>query len=338
MKKNKKIFLLLAILLVIIFSYLVYIFKIAKHYPRKIELKHEAGFFGVTYSKKYAEEIGLDWQETYLAILDELGVKKVRIPVYWDQIEKEPGVFDFSDYDFLIAEAEKRDVEVILNFGMRVARWPECHFPNWVEDSSTDYMQERTYKMIEEVVLHFKDSSAITFWQLENEPLLNSFGICPKSDYNFLKKELELVKKIDNRPVMLSATGELSFWQKEAKIADLFGTTMYRIVYNPLLGYIKYPYTSGFYKFKAKMAGIDLKKAYVIELQAEPWIPQEDIASVYKKDYQKSFSLPQFKANVQFAIDTDFASVYLWGAEWWYFKYKLAGSPEYWDFAKTLFP
>jgi hypothetical protein len=76
----------------------------------------------------------------------------------------------------------------------------------------------------------------------------------------------------------------------------------------------------------------------VIELQAEPWIPKEDIANIYDLRYQKSFNLQQFKANVQFAIDTEFSEVYLWGAEWWYFKYKLGGNPQYWDFAKTLFP
>lgn len=337
MKKRKKLFILLGIIVfIILFS--LYLFKIAKHYPRDIKLEHESGFFGITYSKKYAQEIGLDWQEAYLAMLDDLGVKKIRIPVYWDDIEKAPNVFDFTDYDFMVKEAEKRDVDIILNFGMRVARWPECHFPTWTQGSSTAYVQERTLRMVETVVEHFKDEPAILYWQLENEPLLNAFGACPESDYEFLKEELELVKKLDDRLVIISATGELSFWTKEAEIADIFGTTMYRVVHNPFLGYVKYPYPSSFYRFKANLADISLDRAMVIELQAEPWIPKEDIANIYDLRYQKSFNLQQFKANVQFAIDTEFSEVYLWGAEWWYFKYKLGGNSQYWDFAKTLFP
>jgi hypothetical protein len=337
MKKRKKmIFLIITIIALLLIA--IYVFKIAKHYPRDINLKHEPELFGVTYSKKYAESIGLDWKEAYIAILDELGVKKVRIPVYWDDIEKSPGVFDFGDYDFLIKEAEKRDVKIVLNFGMRVARWPECHFPDWANNLNTEKLQDRTLKMLSVVVENFKNSPAIVSWQLENEPLLNSFGVCPRGDYNFLKKELDLVKKLDNRPVMISATGELSFWLKEGKIADIFGTTMYRVVHNPIIGYVKYPYPSSFYRFKARLAGIPLDKAVVIELQAEPWIPKEDISNIYDTNYQKSFNLNQFEANVQFAINTGFKEVYLWGVEWWYFKHKIGGNSSYWDFAKTLFP
>ncbi|MFA5644443.1 MAG: hypothetical protein WC928_02855 [Patescibacteria group bacterium] len=336
MKKNKK-FILLAII-VFLFLFFLYIFKFANHYPRKIESSYEKDYFGITYSKKYAEEIGLDWQEAYLAMIDELEVKNIRIPVYWDEIEKESGVFDFSDYDFLIVEGEKRGVNFILNFGMRVARWPECHFPTWLEINDKKNLEDKTLRMLEVVLDHYKSYDSISYWQLENEPLLDSFGVCPPSDYDFLKKELELVKKIDSRPVIISATGELSFWRKEVRIADIFGTTMYRVVYNPWLGYIKYPYSSGFYRLKANLANLDLAKAFVIELQAEPWIPKESVASIYNINYQKSFNLERFKANVQFAKNTKFQKVYLWGAEWWYFKHKLGGNSDYWNFAKTLFP
>lgn len=336
MKKSKKAFWWLLFLLVPI-TLIGYFLKVAKYYPKNMDLKYEPGFFGITYSKKYAENIGLDWQEAYLDILDELNVKYVRIPVYWDQIEKKAGVYDFSDYDFLIQEGEKRDVKFILNTGMRVARWPECHFPSWLNCNNTDDLQKRTIKMLEATISHFKDYDSIEYWQIENEPLLNSFGVCPPSDYNFLKEEVAFVKTLDNRPIIVTATGELSFWKKEAKIADIFGTTMYRVVYNSLTGYIRYPYPASFYTKKAQLAGMDLENSFVIELQAEPWIPEQNIGNIYDLSYQKSFNLEQFKANAQFAINTKFKRTYFWGAEWWYFKHKLGGNSEYYDFAKTLF-
>jgi hypothetical protein len=342
MKEKKKLkiinkWLLIILIFVIIIFGLVYVFKIAKHYPKKIDLKHQENFFGITYSKKYAEEIGLNWKTAYIDILDELQVKQIRIPVYWDQIEKKVGEYNFSDYDFLIKEGEKRDVEIILNFGMRVARWPECHFPDWVDQSNTKKLQSDTLKMLNATVNHFKQYQSITYWQVENEPLLSSFGKCPDGDADFLKKEIELVRKIDSRPIMVSATGELSFWKEEAKVSDVFGTTMYRIVNNPTLGYIKYPYTSEFYRFKAKLAGLKPENVFVIELQAEPWINKETLADSSSVEYKKSFNIDQFKANVQFAINTGFKKTYLWGVEWWYYQYKFMDNPEYWDFAKTLF-
>ena len=327
---------ILFIFVIVIFC-LVYVFKIAKHYPKKIDLKHQESFFGVTYSKKYAEEIGLNWKSAYIDMLDELNVKQVRIPVYWDQIEMKSGEYDFSDYDFLIEEGEKRNVEFILNFGMRVARWPECHFPKWVDQTNTDEIQSDTLKMLNATVNHFKKYNSITYWQVENEPLLSSFGKCPKGDPDFLKKEIELVKKLDDRPIMVSATGELSLWSEEAKVADVFGTTMYRIVNNPVLGYVRYPYTSGLYRLKAKLAGLKPENVFVIELQAEPWVDQETLADSSNTDYKKSFDINQFKANVQFAINTGFKKTYLWGVEWWYYQYKIMGNSEYWDLAKTLF-
>lgn len=333
-KKKKIIFMVIGFVFLLA---LIYVFKIAKHYPKNIVLENTNNFFGVTYSKKYAKELGLDWKEVYLAILDDLGVKKIRIPVYWDEIEKTPGEFDFSDYNYLIEEGEKRNVEFVLNFGMRVARWPECHFPVWLDFSDKEYLQERTSLMLREVVNNFKPYDSIAYWQLENEPLLDSFGICPQSDYGFLQEELALLKSLDNRPMIISATGELSFWSKEIKIADIFGTTMYRVVYNNFLGYIKYPYTSNFYKYKAKLKKINPGEVFIIELQAEPWINEKDIINPESKKYLKSFNINQFKANTQFALDTGFNRAYLWGVEWWYLRYKEMNDPIYWNFAKTLF-
>jgi len=109
--RNKKwLWLFFIILASIVFFYFI---KISRNYPIKQDLKHEQDFFGVTFSTKFCQEIGLDWQEVYLATLDDLEVKEIRLPIYWDEIETEPGVFDFTKYDYIIKEGEKRGV----NFG-----------------------------------------------------------------------------------------------------------------------------------------------------------------------------------------------------------------------------
>ena len=47
--------------------------------------------WGVAFSKMFATEMGLDWRETYLAILDDLRVKRIRLPIYWQDVEAEAG-------------------------------------------------------------------------------------------------------------------------------------------------------------------------------------------------------------------------------------------------------
>ena len=73
--------------------------------------------FGVTFSSPFAEKFGMDPKDVYLAILDDFKVKKIRLPVYWDRIEMKEGELDFSELDWQISEAQKRDVKIILTIG-----------------------------------------------------------------------------------------------------------------------------------------------------------------------------------------------------------------------------
>lgn len=323
-------------LILIIILLLIYFFKFASNFPLRRDLKHEPNFFGITFSTKFSEELGLDWREVYLAALDDLQVKEIRLPIYWDQIEKERGVYDFSDYDYIISEGEKRGVKFVANIGWRLPRWPECHAPDWAGKKSLAATQAATLNMLEQVVEHYKDNQAIIIWQLENEPFFDAFGVCPPSDENFFRQELALVKSKDSRPIMVSATGELSFWNKEAKYADIFGSTVYRVVWGKQTGYIRYPIPAWFYRLKAFINGIEPENRYIVELQAEPWVPNGNMIYLPEKEARKSFNLEQFKANLQYAINIDFEKSYLWGVEWWYYQYKY-GDKSYWELARTIF-
>ena len=70
MKKNiKKILLGLAVLFLILVGY----FFIGSA-PRAEKIA-----WGVNFSQRHAEYLGLDWQKTYLALIDDLGAKKIKI-------------------------------------------------------------------------------------------------------------------------------------------------------------------------------------------------------------------------------------------------------------------
>ena len=93
--------------------------------------------YGVSFSRFHADELGLDWKETYLAILDELGVKNLRFSAHWPITEPERDKYNFAELDFQFKEAEKRNASVILAVGHRLPGWPECHTPKWVEKISS---------------------------------------------------------------------------------------------------------------------------------------------------------------------------------------------------------
>jgi hypothetical protein len=226
------------------------------------------------------------------------------------------------------------DVKLIPVLGRRQPRWPECHIPQWADGLAEEQQQAKILNLIKMTIERYRYYDNIVVWQVENEALLDSFGLCPKSDIKFLEKEIALVRSLDSRPILITGSGELSNWKQEAKLGDYFGTTLYRVVWGKWSGYLRYPMKATNYTRKAMKAELSLDHAIVAELQAEPWAPG-DIKQLTKKEIDKSFSTDQFKANLNYAIDTNFKQCYLWGVEWWYYK-KLNGNPEYWNIAKGL--
>ncbi len=296
--------------------------------------------WGVTFSAKYAEELGLDWREVYLQVLDDLQVKYLRIPVYWSEIEKEPGQFDFSDVDWQLAEANKRGVNVILAIGYRVPRWPECHAPLWARDLPQDVFRQRVEYLLRQTVIHFRVFSNIYAWQVNNEPFLNSFGDCRVITKSDLAQDIGIVKALDSkqRQIVVTESGELSTWLKSAGLADIIGTSLYRTVWNKYIGYFRYPLPPAFYRIHADLItkNFPVQKVIISELQAEPWPPGKSILQTSISEQMDSFDLELFKHNVDYARRTGIDEIYLWGVEWWYWI-KERDRPEFWEYAKELF-
>ncbi len=334
-KKNKRI--LAWIFWPLFLVWLLWFLKLADHYPRVIDLQAKENFWGLTFSTKLTKSLNLDWQQVYLETINDLGVKNIRIPIYWDEVEPRPGEFNFADYDFIFDQAKGKDVKFIVNVGQRLPRWPECHQPAWSKSKNNLEQQADILRMITAIVQRYQSREEIVMWQVENEPLFDWFGECPDGDLDFLKKEVALVKSLDDkRSILISASGELSTWRREAKVADMLGTTMYRVVWNNWFGYFRYPWPSWFYATKAWLIGLPKENLIISELQAEPWVPKGDLANFAKEDYVKSMSLEQLKANLQYAINTDLEQAYLWGVEWWYLQ-KQQGNGEYWSLMKQVF-
>lgn len=327
---DKFLSLLLIFLLLIISIMSLFLFTGKKVSAEKIT-------WGVNFSPKQALDLGLDPKETYLKILDDLRADHIKLAVHWDCIEAKEDSFEMSDFDFYMNEAEKRGVKVILAIGMKTPRWPEYHLPSWAKTMSAEEQQQEILEMLVFLVERYKNYPNLLAWQVENEPFFN-YGKAPWKDKEFFKKEISLVKEKDSsHKVIVTDSGEMSFWFNAAKLGDIVGITMYTKVFSEITKEdFYYPFPASFYGKKADLINFLFKKeVWCLELQAEPW-GEELIQSSTLEEQLKSMSLNRFKYNLNYAKETGLNTFYLWGTEWWYYLEEKHENPSFLNEAKKL--
>lgn len=296
--------------------------------------------YGMSFSTMHAEELGLDWKEVYRAALDDLGIRRFRIPAYWPETEPERDQYDFSALDYQLSEAKKRDAKVILAIGRRLPRWPECHTPRWVGYMPWEEQKEEIRQYLTLVVDRYRNDPTITHWQVENEPYLNAFAneICGDLDEDFLMEEIALVKGLDpHRPILVTDSGNLGLWWKPYKNGDSFGTSMYIYFSNPELGEFKTKLPPIVYRMKERLMEIAFgpKETFLIELSLEPWLTEPTAQASTEEQFAR-MDASKFDEILAYAKETSFEQQYLWGIEWWYYM-RQKGHPEFWDKARGIF-
>lgn len=300
----------------------------------------ESPEYGISFNTLYAQELGLGWKNTYDALFEKLDIKKIRLAAHWDMVEPKEDEFNFIELDYQVQKAQDNGAEIIFAVGKRLPRWPECHIPDWALNLSKEEQEARILKYIERLIYRYKDYTAITIWQVENEPFLGMFAKdhCFDFDTNFLQKEIDLVKSIDStRKVLLTDSGELSFWTKPFRMGDMFGTTMYVYSWNSVIGQFRNPFLPSFYTVRQNILRLFFGKKEVIiaELALEPWLNKPIIKE--RTDIQiERMSPKKFDTVIEFAKRTGIETQYLWGAEWWYYM-DLQGDPWYMNRAIELF-
>jgi len=318
-------------LLILILAFLL----ISSFAPKSSQIE-----YGLTFSEPYAQSLGLDWKKTYTDILEQLKPKDIRLSAYWDSVEPAKDSYNFDDLDFQVNEANQHGAKIVLAVGRRLPRWPECHDPSWIAKLSETDLQNSQLSYIETVVRRYINDPNITGWQVENEPFLSSFGICPPLDVKFLDSEIAMVKSIDpSRPIIITDSGELSLWFSAGARGDIFGTTFYRYVFSDVFKRYWTNYIPAvYYRFKAGLLTLlhPGKKIVIIELEAEPWTTN-GITSTSLDDQFKTMSMDKFNKILDVAKSTGFSTQYLWGVEWWYWMKTTQNHPEYWERAKQLF-
>lgn len=295
---------------------------------------------GATFIPQYADYFGLDPKETMAALITDLGIHNFRLVSYWDDIEKTPGTYDFTNLDWQFKMAEQTHSTVSLAIGLRQPRWPECHPPEWVKTEPMSVWEPQLKTFMGEVINRYKSSPALVSYQLENEFFLSVFGECTDFSRSRLVDEFNYIKTQDTaHPVIISRSNNWVGLPLGDPRPDEFGISVYKRVWDKTITkrYFEYPLPAWFYASLAGGAELLTGKNMIIhELQTEAWVPDSynGIKNAPLSEGYKSLSPDRLKKRIDYGVATGMKEINLWGVEWWYYAKVKQNDPSLWNAAR----
>lgn len=292
---------------------------------------------GVTFSQIYAQDLGLNWRELLTATLDDLKIRRLRLPAYWSLVEPRRGQFDWSALDYQLDEVARRNGSVLLAVGLKLPRWPECWMPEWVQSLPKQAEHAARLEYLRAVVMRYKNHPALGGWQVENEADF-PFGFCPPPDRAFFRREVKLVRELDpTHTVATTDSGELATWLSLGPSTDRLGVSVYRVVTLPWGTVWRYTWIPPYwYKRHALLVLPWVKEVFVSEFQMEPW-SEQSLAKTPLAQQLRTFSITQMNDNFRFAERMGIREIYFWGVEWWWFMKTQRHEAGFWDAARDFF-
>jgi hypothetical protein len=290
--------------------------------------------WGISFSLKYAREMGVNPRRCLEAALKDLGFRRLRLMSYWDEHEKEQGTYDFTELDWQFDLAKKYKARVSLCIGLRQPRWPESHWAQWALGLPKEEWQQALERYIAAVVKRYKGHPCLENWQLENEALNRSFGANGNFDRMRLRAELAMVKHLDPaHPVIMSTSNTWGLPLRRPR-PDKFGFSMYRYQYKRGM-YTHSRLPAWFYRVRGSVIRILTRRPiFIHELQAEPWGPRAT-AKLSATEQAQSMTPERIRQAMEFATQTGLMPAYLWGVEWWYWLKVTQHKPEAWETVKS---
>lgn len=307
--------------------------------------------YGTSFSHRHLEWLGLNPIEAFKEY-NSLGFKWVRLSLYWNEIEKNKGRYDFSKIEPLLELCEKNKIDVVLSVGLKAPRFPEFYIPGWLENTAkiktfqtikkTHTLYKPTLRFIRASVKKLKKYPCLKVWQAENEPLdhcgLVNFA---RIDFGFLKDEIKIIKNLDpERKIMVNIWGNELTKRKVHKqamqLADIVGLDIYLRHPIPFLKWLHKligPMDSQ-EKIKSVVEEIKShgKEVWLAELQAEPWEQNEIVTC---QENPQSFSPKDFARNINYGKSLLPEVIFFWGFEYWLWK-KEQGDLRYYSEVKRL--
>jgi hypothetical protein len=311
---------------------------------------------GVSFSCAQVRYLGDDCRTAFAALLSELGVRHVRLSLFWSDVEPGPGQFDFSETDALSAMAAAAGADVLLTVGIKAQRYPEVYLPAWLvhqqaipagaELDRLPGVHDALLQYVRAAVAHYGADPAVIGWQVENEPFLKNFSeihgwrISPAMTAD----EAAAVRDADpaHRPVVVTHSAWTVYdraWKTALSIGDVLGENVFtKKAWLADWSYF-FPYEMGPWvpdlpgqATAARRAG---KQLWITELQAEP--EEKQGLSHALTAEARSMSPRLLLSNLELARRSGATRVYLWGAEWWFHERGTGGAHDLWATAAAAF-
>lgn len=290
---------------------------------------------GTTFSQLQCAYLGLDYKRTFNEV-SSIGLDCIRLCAYWNEIEPQRDKFYFRSLDWLIEECQKKSVDIVLALGMKAPRWPEFHFPRWVEEEyatkatghpldDDEWLAEATLQYIARLLDHIKGTH-ISYIQVENEAM-SSLGIAGNRfiSKDFLGKEIDLVKRtLPGQRILLTNSINLSPFSNcdratltpSMSMGDAVGINVYTKVPRNKGNYIEASYS--FWRKLTHWRSLihtSHKQAWIAEAQAEPW-EWDQLVATEKLDNPSSS--PEKAKDLAIRLgQVGYERVLLWGCEYW---------------------
>jgi hypothetical protein len=311
---------------------------------------------GTTFSQLQCRYLGLDYRKAFGHICS-LGFNHIRLCSYWNEIESVENQFDFTTLDWLLDESHRQGVDVVLTVGMKAPRWPEFHFPDWLNDrydtsgnpepiDRNEAIADRALHFIQTLMNHTRHAPTLKYWQVENEPFTRLDITAGRYlSYEFVRREVELTRSLALPNQKLLMTNSISLptaqlaaddeaFEESLALADAVGLNVYTKVPVGNSFYLEpsQPYWNKLEAWQKALVA-NGKEDWIAEAQAEPWEPNE-LVPITKVDYPSS--TPKRVEYIVAALENlGYSRIMLWGSEYWYWN-RINGRNLWWWTAQKL--
>jgi hypothetical protein len=168
--------------------------------PHSDQVKIPEDFLGIVHA-------GITKTSEEYRLLDEMGVNWILRTFYWNNIEKEKGVFDFSGYDEYVEIALRENKKIVAVLAYETSwLYPDGKHKNRILPNEIPLF----LNYVEETVNHFKGK--IDAWEIWNEPNFVFWRGSRNDFFELSKQTANKIRETDNNAYILGG----AFWRAPA--------------------------------------------------------------------------------------------------------------------------
>ena len=274
--------------------------------------------WGVSWSSKQAEALGLNSEQALATLLDQIPFKRIQLHSYWDLGEPKPQQYDISRLENHFRLAQSHNLAISLQLGLHQSRQPYCHQPAHTKTSSSAQLKASLKAYLRVVVDHFDEEVNLIQYQLEPEIAQARSRACPHQLSSADLAEIyAYLKTLTKKDIALSRTHNRLSLLAQKPSPDALGLKLHpHPTTNPTLWerhVTQRTVSATYYNFLAGSLKIKHPQSHIFirQLQTEP----EDL-----KAPSDQSALEKLEKQLSYARQSKLRTIDVLGAEWWFWQ------------------